>query len=110
MGGQRSTLLAVCKLSGSVFRSSVACHRDAASQPFIQDVWKSSISELNKELLNTYLGGLPKGTYHRRDDNPARLYCDGKPVALIANAPGDPRIAEGLCAALVYLLNERDTQ
>ena len=63
---------------------------------------------IDQALLKTYLGGLPKGTYHRRDDNPACLHCDGKPVALVANAPGDPKIAEGLCAALVYVLNERD--
>jgi hypothetical protein len=63
---------------------------------------------IDKALIKVYTDRLPKGTYHRRDDNPACLFCDGKPVAMVANAPGDPKIAEGLCAALVHVLNERD--
>lgn len=64
------------------------------------------MSELDKALLKIYLDRLPKGTYHRRDDNPACLYCNGQPVALVANAPGDPKLAEGICAVLVHVLNE----
>jgi hypothetical protein len=61
---------------------------------------------IDKSLIRIYTDRLPKGGYHRRDDNPACLYCEGKPVALVANAPGDPKIAEGLCAVLVHVLNE----
>lgn len=59
----------------------------------------------DEALLRIYLGDMPKGNYHRRDDEPCAIYRDGSKVFDIH--PAD-HAAAGLAAALVYLLNKRD--
>ncbi len=58
-------------------------------------------------LLAVYLGSMPRGLYHRRDDDPCALYRDGSKVFDIT--PHDAA-ASGLVGALVYLLNKREAK
>ena len=55
-------------------------------------------------LLAQYLGVMPPGTYHRRDDDPCGLYRDGSKVYDLV--PAD-KAGELVIATLVLLLNKR---
>lgn len=55
-------------------------------------------------LLAQYLGHMPMGNYHRRDDDPCGLYRDGSKVYDIQ--PKDAAAGQ-IVAVLVLLLNKR---
>jgi hypothetical protein len=59
---------------------------------------------MNDSTLRIYLDAMPRGQYHRRDDDPCGLYRDGSKVFDIH--PRDAA-ADSLVGALVYLLNQR---
>lgn len=61
-----------------------------------------------QSVLALYLKDMPRGRYHRRDDKPAGVFCDGAMVCVVDGTP-DERHAGSLAAALVLLLNERAT-
>ncbi len=59
---------------------------------------------MNDPTLRIYLDSMPRGQYHRKDDDPCGLYRDGSKVFDIV--PRD-HAADCLVGALVYLLNKR---
>lgn len=56
------------------------------------------------QLAALYLAGMPAGRYHRRDDRPCALFCDGRVVCELT--PADPAMS-GLVGTLVLMLNRR---
>ena len=66
---------------------------------------ESSLSDTEAcQLATLYLAGMPAGRYHRRDDRPCALFCDGRLVCEFA--PADAAMS-GLVGTLVLMLNRR---
>lgn len=60
---------------------------------------------IDERLLHIYTSTMPKGTYHKRDDQPGVIFRNGSPC-LELRPPSHE--ADLLAGALVYLLNARD--
>lgn len=71
----------------------------------VVDLGQIRLSTIDPHLLRIYLGKMPPGRYHLRDDSPCWLRRDGKRVAEVVAEDGES--AEVLVAALVHILNTR---